>query len=113
VNVRPLSGPSGKWKISTDGGSNPRWWRNELLYRSGDRIMSVTYRVSGETFSYDKPRVRVEKTGSAEWDVAPDGRILVLTPAETLEASAPPPAEHTVVFLLNFFEELQRRAPIR
>jgi eukaryotic-like serine/threonine-protein kinase len=32
VNVRPVSGPNRKWKISTDGGSNPRWWRNELLY---------------------------------------------------------------------------------
>lgn len=69
--------------------------------------MSVTYRASGETFSYDKPRVRVEKADSAEWDVAPDGRILALTPAETPEASAPPPPEHTVVFLLNFFDELR------
>ena len=114
VNVRPVSGPSRKWKISTDGGANPHWWRNELLYQSGDQIMSVSYTVNGDTFIPGKPRVRVDKIGSTEWDVAPDGRILVLTPAQAAQTpEAPPPAEHTVVFLLNFFDELRRRVPVK
>jgi hypothetical protein len=69
--------------------------------------------VNGDTFSAGKPRVRVDKIGSTEWDVAPDGRILVLTPMTAPQASEPPSPEHTVVFLLNFFDELRRRAPVK
>ena len=74
--------------------------------------MSVSYTVNGDTFIPAKPRVRVDKIGSTEWDVAPDGRILVLTRAQAAEATEAPPAEHTVVFLLNFFDELRRRVPL-
>jgi serine/threonine-protein kinase len=122
VQVRPFpaaSGQGGKVSISTDGGENPRWSRtgNELLYQSGNRILSVRYTVTGDTFVPDRPRVRVDTLESADawgWDLAPDGRIAVLTavPVESEQALQLPPLEHTVMFLLNFFDELRRRVPV-
>ncbi len=116
VAVRPFpppasSAPGGKWQISTGGGTSPRWSRNsrELLYQSGDKIMAVSYTVNGDSFAAEKPRVKIDKLGVAtQWDVAPDGRIAVLTPEGSAQG---PPAEHTVVFLQNFFDELRRRVP--
>ena len=69
----------------------------ELLYREGDRIMSVTYSAKGNAFAADKPRVYLEKAG-LEWDVAPDGRIAVIEPVPPQPGDAPS-AEHHVVFL--------------
>jgi hypothetical protein len=57
----------------------------------------------------EKPRVWIAKLGGALWDLAPDGkRVAVLTPVESAEA---PKADHEVGLLLNFFDELHRRAP--
>ena len=70
------------------------------------RVTGVRLRAfAGETLIPEKPRVRVKNLGGQSWDLAPDGRILAIVPAD---ASAPPP-EHTVVFLQNFFEEVRRR----
>jgi dipeptidyl aminopeptidase/acylaminoacyl peptidase len=107
----PASGQGGKWLVSTNGGTLVRWSRNsrELLYQEGDRLMAVSYTVNGDSFVADKPRVRIEKLGGTTWDVAPDGRIAILTPVESAQA---PSTEHTVVFLQNFFDELRRKAPL-
>ena len=104
------SGQSGRTLVSRNQGANPRWSRNgrELLYVAGDRLMSVSYTVKDDAFVADAPRVRVERLGGSEWDLAPDGRIAVLT-SETAGATTP---DHTVVFLQNFFDELRRRAPV-
>ncbi len=107
----PASGQGGKWLVSTNGGTLVRWSHSssELLYQEGDRIMAVRYTVNGGSFDADKPRVRIEKLGGTAWDIAPDGRIAVRTPVESPQA---PAAEHTVVFLENFFDELRRKAPL-
>jgi hypothetical protein len=53
--------------------------------------------------------VWIAKLGGTAWDLAPDGkRVVVLTPVESAEA---PKREHEVVFLLNFLDELRRRVP--
>jgi serine/threonine-protein kinase len=114
----PSSGQGGKWQVSNSGGTQPRWSRNrhELVYGSGDQIMAASYAVNGDTFVAEKPRVWIAKLGAAvllsnaQWDLAPDGtRVVVLTPVESAEG---PTQEHEVVFLLNFFDELQRIAPV-
>jgi hypothetical protein len=107
------SGKSGvpfEVQISTNGGDTPRWSRasRELLYRSGDQIMTVSYALEREMLVPSKPRVRVEKLGSSEWDLAPDGRIAVVMPVEPAKAAA---AEHTVMFLQNVIDEVRRRLP--
>ena len=106
----PPSGQGGKWPVSTNGGTVVRWSRNhELLYQEGEHIMAVSYSVNGDSFAVGKPSVRVEKLGGTNWDVAPDGRIAVLTPVESAQA---PASEHTVVFLQNFFDYLRQHVPV-
>jgi serine/threonine protein kinase len=109
----PSSGQGGKWQVSNNGGAAPHWSRSghELVYQSGDQIMAVSYSVKGDTFVPEKPRVWIAKLGGTQWDLAPDGkRVIVLTPAETAQATK---QEHEVVFLENFFDELRRRAPAK
>jgi len=109
----PASGQGGQWQVSNSGGTNPVWSRNghDLLYQSGGQIMAVSYSVKGDTFVYEKPRVWLAKLGGTAWDLAPDGkRVLVVTPADSPEA---PKQDHEVVFLENFFDELRRRAPLK
>jgi Tol biopolymer transport system component len=106
----PASGQGGIWQVSTNGGTAVRWSRkSELLYQEGDRIMAVRYTGNGGVFVYEKPRVRIEKLGGRIWDVAPDGRIAIATPVESAQS---PAADHTVVFLENFFDYLRQRVPV-
>ena len=108
----PSSGQGGKWQISNSGGTVPRWSRSahELVYQMGDQIMAARYAVNGDTFVAEKPRVWIAKLGGTEWDLAADGkRVVVVTPVASAEA---PTQEHQVVFLQNFFDELRRRVPL-
>jgi Tol biopolymer transport system component len=112
VYVRPFPGPGGQWQISTGGGSFPHWSRDgrELVYEALDRrVMAVSYTAKGDSFAADKPRVwseiRIRNIGVASmYDLAPDGKRL----AAMLEGDETP--TH-LTFLLNFFDELRRRAP--
>ena len=74
--------------------------------------MTVGYTVSGDSFVAEKPRVWAANVRSAGgFDLAPDGkRVAVLVPVATQDASQT--RSTTVVFVLNFFDELRRRAPI-
>ena len=93
------------------------WSRSgrDLFFETPDtRIMVAAYAVKGDSFVADKPRLWSEKqlTGQANVlrnvDLAPDGkRIVALMPVETAEAQK---AQNHVTFLMNFFDEVRRRA---
>ena len=111
VYVRPLSG-SGQWQISTDGGVEPVWSRDsqEIFYWNGDRLYGVGIE-SGETFQHGTPmllfeRARVPGTFSQGYDVAPDGRFLIVTAQEQATVSQ-------LDVVLNWTEELKARVPTR
>jgi serine/threonine-protein kinase len=103
----PASGQPFEIQVSDGVAREPRWSPNsrELLYSTPSQIMAVPYTIEGGQFKPGRPRVRVDKFGGNDWDVAPDGRIAVVTRLESLEA----PREHMVVFVENFFDELKRR----
>jgi Tol biopolymer transport system component len=107
------SGQGGKWQISNSGGDWPLWSRNgrELIYKADDQLMSVSYSVTGDSFVPEKPRLWIAKLGGTDYyDLAPDGkRVVVLAPVESPEAAKP---DHEVTFLFNFFDELRRRVPV-
>jgi Tol biopolymer transport system component len=92
VYLRPFPRGEGKWQVSTDGGSMPRWRRDgrELFYMdAGGALWAVPVRLA-PAFEADKP-VLLFKTGlwptppdyyggAANYDVAGDGsRFLLLT----------------------------------
>jgi serine/threonine-protein kinase len=120
VYVRPFPGPGGRWQISTGGGLFPVWSRDgrELLFETMDqRVMAVGYTVihqtGGDSFSAGKPWVWTEArlrslATSSNYDLAPDGKRLAAMLADNANGQKPP--TH-LTFLLNFFDELRRRAP--
>jgi serine/threonine protein kinase len=119
VYVRPFPGPGSGWQISTGGGGYPIWSPNgrELFFRGSDlRIMVASYTVAGDAFVAGKPRPwsqqRLLDLGSPPiptYDLAPDGKrfAVILYPDGTAERK---PITH-ITFLLNFLDELRRRAP--
>jgi Tol biopolymer transport system component/DNA-binding winged helix-turn-helix (wHTH) protein len=119
VYVVPFPGPGGKTPISIGGGKFPIWSRNgrELFFLDFDsnRIMVTDYQESGDSFIAAKPRVwsqkRLLEIGESYYDIAPDGKgfAAILYPDGTAEQK---PATN-LTFLLNFFDELRRRATER
>jgi Tol biopolymer transport system component len=90
IYVTPFPGPGGNWKVSTDGGAEPRWRRDgkELYYVTPDGVlMAVAVRLT-PTFDADAPKSlfpirRREAVATLDlftYDVSPDGqRFLVNT----------------------------------
>jgi hypothetical protein len=116
--VRPFPGP-GRWQISTGGGGGyfPLGSRDgrELLFATVDgRVMTVSYAAKGDSFTAGKPRTWTE-TGLrnlgafSPYDLTPDGKRLAAILADNDAGGEKGPTHLT--FLLNFFDELRRRAP--
>jgi serine/threonine-protein kinase len=118
VYVRPFPGPGGKWQISNSGGQMPIWSRNgrELFFQNLDnRIMVTDYEAKNESFVAGKPRLWSDQqfhdlNGILNYDLAPDGMRFAIFPNVNAPAEEKGPVH--VTFLLNFFDELRRRAPV-
>jgi serine/threonine-protein kinase len=117
VYVQAFPDKHGQQQISTGGGTYPAWSRNghELFFWCGAqrRLMVASYQERGDSFVAERPRAWSEKEPASfsttrSYDPAPDGRqIVALMPADT-----PQEPRAGVIFLLNFFDELRRRAPL-
>ena len=75
---------------------------------------TVTHTAEGDSFTALKPRVWMEALLRdlglySNYDLAPDGKRLAALLAE--DASGAKPPTH-LTLLLNFFDELRRRAPV-
>jgi len=117
VFVRPYPGPGGKWRVSTGGGKFPTWSRtaHELFYFSlaDGRIMVTDYTVQADSFTATKPRVWSERPVLLPnfirvLDLHPDGKRFAVFPRPEMTESK---GNLHVTFLLNFSDELHRRAP--
>jgi serine/threonine-protein kinase len=76
------------------------------------RVMAVSYSASGDSFVARKPRPWAEVsvlvlTNTTTYDLAPDGKRLAALISNTVDRDKP--VTH-LTFLLNFFDELRRRA---
>jgi len=110
VFVEDFPSATKRWKISIDGGEEPRWSPDgkELYYRNRDQWFVVP--ISTETgFLPGKPRLLFEgpyiNVYGYSWDVHPDGQRFLVLQAE----------EHTnprqIRVVLNWFEELKQDLP--
>jgi dipeptidyl aminopeptidase/acylaminoacyl peptidase len=91
VYVQSFPMLTGKWQVSPDGGSQPRWRRDgkELFYLAPDRkLMAVTVK-AGDAFEAEAPHTLFDTTLPSEasrqsYSVSVDGqRFLLSTPVET------------------------------
>ncbi len=107
VYVRPLAEGGGRWQVSTEGGASPAWSADgkELFFRNGNQMMVAEVR-AGTAFGWGTPRKLFEEQ-FLDYDVAPDGRRFLMIRANTSERAAAP----QLSVVLNWFEELRRRAP--
>jgi len=111
IYVEPYPGPGPKVPVSTEGGQQPMWSRDEkeLFYRNGNKMMAVAvetesqFRVTGPIELFEG---RYLSTASLQnYDVAPDGRFLMIRePRES--------APLGVNVVLNWFDELKRLVPM-
>ena len=125
VFVRPFPNvESGRWQVSTEGGTRPAWSRkgDELFYLDGnDKLTAVRFQASGTTFIPGKPtRVLNERyvAGSTtrgydlrSYDVSADGqRFLMLKETAGASTAAPLP---TMTVVINWIEELKSHVSAR
>jgi hypothetical protein len=97
--------------VSTHGGMAPTWSADgtELFYQNGKAMMAVPVE-SGASFSIGTPELLFEGNfklgiyGSLSYDVATDGRFLMIEPSRDETADR----LHVV---LDWFEELKRLVP--
>ncbi len=109
IYVRPFPDTGSKWRISTRGGSEPRWRRDgkELFYIATDMKLMVVEVKSGTKFEASVPRDlfdlrSIKGVGGNNYTVTGDGqRFLIVTSLE--ETNAEP---FTVV--LNWMAGLKR-----
>ncbi|MDP3775130.1 MAG: protein kinase, partial [Gemmatimonadales bacterium] len=111
IYVRNLAEGSGRTRVSTGGGAEPRWARSgrELFFRSRDSVYVVPV-TPGPEFRAGAPRAlfggRFTTSNVTNWDVAPDGQgfVMVRTPEAALEGTP-------LNVVLHWFDQLrsQRR----
>jgi eukaryotic-like serine/threonine-protein kinase len=113
----------GRWQVSANGGVSPIWSPDgrELLYFSEDDG-SVTS-VPAETSPVFKPGTPKRlfsraaylgggSTPGTPWDIHPDGKrfLMMRTPNA---AALPQGGIHRINVILNWFEELKQRVPVK
>jgi Tol biopolymer transport system component/predicted Ser/Thr protein kinase len=105
VYVRPFPARGGRWQVSADGAEWIEWRSGGLFYGlSEEVVMRVPYRVDGETFAAGKPEF---------WMRIPQGVLWVDPPMTGTRAAAiraDDKRSESVVLVVNFFDELRRRA---
>jgi serine/threonine-protein kinase len=110
VYVRPYPGPGGRWQVSLEGGTEPRWsgTGREIFYRVGDKMMAATVRVQGGFQVADRTQLFTGQYDAApnqvtDYDVAPDGKTFVML--QSVHG-----VEQSVIVTLNWFDrQLPRR----
>jgi serine/threonine-protein kinase len=117
IYVRSFADPAGRWQISNGGGGTPIWSRHgELLYLGPDqRIVAVPYAARGDAFIKGKARrwseialPVISGSGQSPWDLASDAKQMAAVLPGDEKAASP-----RLLLLMNFADELQRRAAAR
>jgi serine/threonine-protein kinase len=130
VYVEPLTGPGGRLKVSTQGGTQPVWSNRgtELTYLALADYLTPLFAPFWErvTLRADGPTLRVEARGEPfgrraysngwnsqrQWDLMPDDqRIIAIGIGIGISSDAEEEIEGRHIVVENFGEELKRLAP--
>ena len=113
VYVRPFSDvEAGRWQVSTDGGQDALWALDgrEIFYWTESGLMAASVQTE-PSFGHGTPQLlfegRYHQAVGRTYDVAPDGRFVMVK--EVVEDEAPPPV---IVVVDNWFQELTERVPV-
>ncbi len=110
VYVQPFPGRGGKWQISTQGGSEPRWSADgkTLFYLNNTRMMAVAISTT-PVFSAGQPQILFEGKplqpvdSGVTYDVAPDGQHFISTRPNKKDNF------QQITVVLNWFSELKNK----
>ena len=112
VYVQRFPELGGRIKISTDGGTSPRWSADgaELYYRNGSAMMAVTVGNADASLDVGLPGLLFDgpylNDSGRNYEIAPDGHFLMVRLADDANLTQ----VHVVV---NWFAELQAVLPPR
>jgi serine/threonine-protein kinase len=116
VRPFPANAAGGRWKISTVAGAKPIWSRasHELIFDSPEGTMAVSYTVKGDSFVPSQPQPWPDKAhqmpsyNRSDADLTPDGKrmLMAVQGDDTVERPT------HVTFLLNFADDLAKRAEV-
>ncbi len=108
VYVAPISGEGNAWKVSTAGGSEPRWRPDgsELFYLApGGRLQAVPV-TPGSTFAAGEPQAlfaaRFDTSGNRAYDVSRDGQRFLVNLSKASPGSP-------IVVILGLGEDIRSR----
>ena len=122
IYVRPFPKvDGGRWQISAAGGTRPAWNRNgrELFYLDPMRHLMAVAVQTMPTFSAGNParvfdQPYLTPNNGRTYDVSPDGQrfLMIKGDRNAVSPQAPTPASNMVV-VMNWFEELKQRVPVK
>ncbi|MBI3050002.1 MAG: PD40 domain-containing protein [Acidobacteria bacterium] len=118
VYVQPIQGSRDRVQVSTDGGAEPAWSPkgNRIFYRQGNAMMAVDV-APGERVTFGKPKKLFDAGWElgVGWDPAVNASFAVMPDDERfLMIRYEPAAIPTRInVILNWFQELNRRVPVR
>jgi len=116
VYVRPFDGTSGAFLVD-ENAQDPKWSANgrELFYTSSvfsvlfHRKIATTPAAPLPASTAVEPKRLPSDTFALNYDVLRDGRVL----RRVNELDAPAPESPPIQVVLNWFEELKQRVPVR
>ena len=114
--MRPLSGTGAAVRVSSDGGHDPVWARDgrDIFYTNGSQLLSADVTADDGGYRTGPPHVIVDGGFTHDdadanirfYDVAPDGRLLIIEASEKSPSAA-------IVVVQHWDEELSRLLPGR
>jgi len=123
VFVRPFPdvNKGGRWQISRDGGESPLWSADgrELFYRNGDEVMAVAVETE-PTFKPGKLEILFSGTYAPfspvqnhPWDISRDGKRFLMMKEVASDGTAAAGGPRKINIVVNWFEELKQRVPVK
>jgi len=89
IYLQSFPGDGSAWRVSTGGGSMPRWSRTgkEIFFISADeKLMAVRLEPKLHTGNPEPLFDLKSQADASEYEVAPDGRFLLLTPVRDVRS---------------------------